>query len=70
MSDTGLMSDVLALSPRLSVVRAGVDSMLRGLLARMTHLAPDEASHEPQIGAGLLLAELPQRLPACRVVSR
>ena len=37
---------------------------VRVLLARTTRLAPEEASHEPQIGAGLLLAELPQRLPA------
>jgi hypothetical protein len=36
--------------------------MLRELLARMTHLAPEEASHETQIGPGLLLAELPQSL--------
>ena len=35
---------------------------VRVLLARTTRLAPDEASHEPQIGRGLLPAELLQRL--------
>jgi hypothetical protein len=28
----------------------------------MTRVAPDEPSHEPQIGPGILLAKLPQRL--------
>ena len=37
---------------------------VRVLLARTTRLAPKEASHEPQIGLGLLQAELPQHLPA------
>ena len=35
---------------------------VRVLLARTTRLAPEEASHEPQIGLGLLLTELPQSL--------
>ena len=32
------------------------------MLARTTRLAPEEASHEPQIGLGLLLKELAQSL--------
>jgi hypothetical protein len=65
-ADADLLRDhgerLIQLAKRIKDLRAGVDPTLGGLRARITRLAPDEPSHEPQIGRGLVPAELAQRL--------